>query len=43
MPVDERLTMRMIMEEMAKDPAYKAQVYRSVDRVLRAKAWLGLL
>jgi beta-N-acetylhexosaminidase len=43
MPVDERLTMRMILDEMAKDPAYKAQVYRSVDRVLRAKAWLGLI
>jgi len=43
MPVDERLTMRMILDEMAKDSAYKAQVYRSVDRVLRAKAWLGLL
>lgn len=43
MPVDERLTMRMILDEMAKDPAYKTQVYRSVDRVLRAKAWLGLL
>jgi len=43
MPVDERLTMQMILDEMAKDPAYKKQVYRSVDRVLRAKAWLGLL
>lgn len=43
MPVDERLTHRQIMEAMAKDSAYKAQVYRSVDRVLRAKAWLGML
>lgn len=43
MPVHERLTHRQIMEAMAKDSAYKAQVYRSVDRVLRAKAWLGLL
>jgi len=43
MPVDERLTMRMILDEMEKDPGYKAQVYRSVDRVLRAKAWLGML
>ena len=43
MPADERLTHRMILEEMAKDSAYRAQVYASVDRVLRVKAWLGLL
>ena len=43
MPADERLTHRQILSAMAKDEAYRAQVYRSVDRVLRAKAWLGLL
>ena len=43
MPADERLTHRQILAAMAEDEAYRAQVYRSVDRVLRAKAWLGLL
>ncbi len=43
MPADERQIHAQIMSEMAKDAAYKAQVYASVDRVLRAKAWLGLL
>ena len=43
MPEDERLTHRMMLAEMKIDAAYRAQLYRSVDRVLRAKAWLGLL
>jgi len=43
MPADERLTHQMMLDEMAKDADYRQQVYRSVDRVLRAKAWLGLL
>ena len=42
MPEDERLVHRQISEAMAADEAYRAQVYASVDRVLRAKAWLGL-
>ncbi len=43
MPADERLIHRQILAEMGKDEAYRQQVYASVDRVLRAKAWLGLL
>jgi len=43
MPADERLTHKMILEEMARDEQYRQQVYKSVDRVLRVKAWLGLL
>lgn len=43
MPADERLTHRQILGAMAEDEAYRAQVYESVDRVLRVKAWLGLL
>ena len=43
MPADERLTHRQILEAMATDEDYRAQVYASVDRVLRVKAWLGLL
>ena len=43
MPANERQIHAQILAEMTKDAAYKAQVYASVDRVLRAKAWLGLL
>ena len=43
MPADERLAHRMILDAMADDEAYREQVYASVDRVLRAQAWLGLL
>lgn len=42
MPQDERLVHQQITAAMAEDDAYEAQVYESVDRVLRAKAWLGL-
>ncbi len=43
MPADERGTHAAILAAMAEDAAYRAQIYRSVDRVLRAKSWLGLL
>ena len=43
MPANERQIHAQILAEMARDATYKAQVYESVDRVLRAKAWLGLL
>ena len=43
MPADERLAHQLMLEAMAEDAAYRAQVYESVDRVLRVKAWLGLL
>ena len=43
MPADERLTHAQILGAMAEDEGYRAQVYESVDRVLRVKAWLGLL
>ena len=43
MPADERLTHQQILAAMAEDEAYRRQVYASVDRVLRVKAWLGLL
>ena len=43
MPADERLTHRQILGAMAEDEGYRAQVYESVERVLRVKAWLGLL
>ena len=43
MPADERATHAMLLAELRRDPAYREQLYRSVDRVLRAKAWLGLL
>lgn len=43
MPEDERLTHRQISEAIAADEEYREQVYASVDRVLRVKAWLGLL
>lgn len=42
MPQDERLVHEQITAAMAEDEAYRTQVYESVDRVLRAKAWLGL-
>ncbi len=43
MPANERLIHQQLMAEMEKDATFRAQVYKSVDRVLRAKAWLGLL
>ena len=43
MPADERLAHQLMLEAMAEDAAYRAQVYESVNRVLRVKAWLGLL
>lgn len=43
MPVDETATIHSILGEMEKDPAYKAQVYQSVKKILRLKLYLGLI
>lgn len=43
MPINETTTINSILEEMAKDDAYKAQVYASVKKIIRLKLYLGLI
>lgn len=43
MPKDEKDTHRQILEAIHKDKVYQEQVYESVLRILKLKAWLGLI